>query len=328
MTNIERRDVVRFDGMLDGTNASAVAFWKGLALVVTDEVTSAGNLVQVFEPAGTGFRAVPARAVVLDEPGDAVAEMDLEGIAVDGDVVFVLGSHSARRRRVDTAKPREKNRATLLGPAEPQPGRDVLLRFRFREDGRPGRVRRSSLRAFLNATEPFRSFAGIASKENGVDAEGLAVWDDHLYVGFRGPVLRGNFAPVVRCRFGEPVEDPEVKFLNLGGRGVRDLTRADDGLLVLAGPVGDGPGSYQLYRWDGRDAVPGADRPAGGSGLRLLGDLPLPAAADGSPPPKAEGLAVASETAAAWDVMVVFDGLAGGHATWYRVGKPAPSDVR
>ena len=66
------------------------------------------------------------------------------------------------------------------------------------------------------------SFGSIASKENGIDAEGLAVRDQKLYIGFRGPVLRGNFTPILRCRFGSPITEPEVLFVSLGGRGVRD----------------------------------------------------------------------------------------------------------
>src|SRR4030095_15559862 len=131
-----------------------------------------------------------------------------------------------------------------------------------------GPTTRASLRGFLDTTEPFKSFGAIASKENGVDAEGLAVRDQRLYIGFRGPVLRGNFTPILRCRFGSPIGEPEVLFVNLGGCGVRDLARVDGGLLILAGPVGDGLGSYQLYLWDGRDGVPGEGGPTLRAALR------------------------------------------------------------
>src|SRR5262245_60839271 len=75
--------------------------------------------------------------------------------------------------------------------------------------------------------------------------------------GFRGPVLRENYTPVLRFTFAVPVIESDLLYVNLGGRGIRDLTRARGGLLVLAGPVGDGPGSYQLYFWDGKDCLPG-----------------------------------------------------------------------
>jgi hypothetical protein len=325
MSQIETGDAVRLENMLGGKNASAIDFWNGRALVVSDEVTKEkGNLVQVFEPDGGDFRAVEGAAVALDARGAPVEEMDLEGLAVEGDTVFVVGSHSARRKRTDPEKTHAKNLAAVMGAPEAQPARDVLFRFTFDAAGKAGEVERSGLRQFLNSTEPFRSFHDIAGKENGVDIEGLAIRDGRLFVGFRGPVLRGNFTPVLRCRFGSPISEAEVRFVNLGGRGVRDLAAAEDGLLILAGPVGDGPGSFQLYLWDGRDQVPGMDAPTspGDPGLELIGDLPMPPGSNAASPAKAEGLALVEETNKHWELMLVFDGLKDGHATRYRVKKP------
>jgi hypothetical protein len=206
----------------------------------------------------------------------------------------------------------------LLTKAEPQPARDALLRVAMDT----GEVARTSLRALFENTQPFKAFADIASKENGIDAEGLAFWHERLYVGFRGPVLRGNFTPVVRCRFDNPTVDAEILFLTIGGLGVRDLAAASDRLLVLAGPVGDGPGTYDLYAWDGRDSVPGQGAPASAqdSPLTFLGQLP-PVDASGAAA-KAEGLAIADETPHHWDVLVVYDGLKNGHGMRMRVEKP------
>jgi len=135
-------------------------------------------------------------------------------------------------------------------------------------------------------------------------------------------VLRGNFTPILRCRFGPPPTDHEILFVDLGGRGVRDLATVDDGILILAGPVGDGPGSYQLYLWDGRDMVPGTGAPTSvkDPGLRLLGDLPDPTPLDGSHP-KAEGLAIMEAKDKPWEVLVVYDGLNDGNATRFKVDK-------
>lgn len=324
MSEIAAIGTVRLHGMIGDKNASAIAFWRKKALVVTDEVTNSGNVVQIFEPDGKNFRAAAQGLIVLDLPGSAVEEMDLEGLDVDGQSVFVLGSHSAQRKKADPGKTYARNRSVLMGPPEARHGRDVLLRFELDAAGKAGPIQRTSLRGFLDATEPFKSFAAAASKENGVDAEGLAVRDQWLYIGFRGPVLRGNFTPVLRCRFGSPIVEPEVLFVNLGGRGVRDLARVDGGLLVLGGPVGDGPGTYQLYLWDGRDQVPGSGSPttAADTGLQLIGDLPIPDSGDSQGSAKAEGVAVIEETSKHWEILVVFDGLEDGHATRYRVEKP------
>jgi hypothetical protein len=322
MVEIKRLDNIRFDSLLGGKNASAVCLLPTRALVVADEMTDdRKNVVQVFERRGDVYHALPEERVVLDPPGVPGEEMDLEGIAAEGTTIYVLGSHSARRTRIDAKHTYAKNRKALLGPPEPEPSRDVLVRYARGPDGKAGLVERTSLRGFLDANEPFRSFRSVASKENGVDAEGLAVRDARLYVGFRGPVLRGNFTPVLRCRFGQPIEDPEILFVDLGGRGVRDLAAVAEGLLILAGPVGDGPGSYQLYLWDGEDMVTGADVGPRPRGISLLGELPLPDIAGTAA--KAEGLAVIEDRPGDWKVLVVFDGLKNGHATRYRIDKPA-----
>jgi hypothetical protein len=321
MAEIKRLDNIRFDSLLGGKNASAVCLLPDRALVVADEMTDDGNnVVQVFERHGDVYHAIAEELVVLDPPGAASAEMDLEGIAAEGPTIYVLGSHSARRKRVDAKHTYANNRKALLGPPEPEPSRDVLVRYTRGADGKAGPVERTSLRDFLDANEPFRSFRSVASKENGIDAEGLAVRGAWLYIGFRGPVLRGNFTPVLRCRFGPPIEDPEILFVDLGGRGVRDMAAVAEGLLVLAGPVGDGPGSYQVYLWDGEDLVAGADVGPRRRGISLLGDLPLPDTA--GTVAKAEGLALIEDRPDSWKVLVVFDGLKNGHATRYRIDKP------
>jgi hypothetical protein len=45
---------------------------------------------------------------------DTLPEMDLEGLAVEGCSLYAIGSHSAKRRKVDaTDRTREKNRQRL-----------------------------------------------------------------------------------------------------------------------------------------------------------------------------------------------------------------------
>jgi hypothetical protein len=322
MTQIRSLGRVRFHGLRGGKNASAVAAWNDTLFVVSDEPTERGNVVQMFEPDGDDYRAVSGGVIVLDAAGTNAAEMDLEGLAVGGDALFVLGSHSARRRKVDPDKRYEDNRTALMSGPELQPARDVLLQVSTQTRAVVGRT---SLRSFIETTEPFKSFRSIASKENGIDAEGLAMWNGSLYVGFRGPVLRGNFTPIVRCRFDVPVAEGEVLFVDVGGRGIRDLAAAEQKLLILAGPVGDGPGSYQVYAWDGRDGVPGkgAPAPGGRASLTLLGDLPDPGVESGEhPAAKAEGLTVLGETKQHCDLLVVYDGLKNGHGVRFRVPTP------
>jgi hypothetical protein len=51
-------------------------------------------------------------------------------VADEMTTIYVLGSHSARRKRVDEKNKYAKNRNALLAAAEPQPSHDVLVRAR------------------------------------------------------------------------------------------------------------------------------------------------------------------------------------------------------
>lgn len=155
MPKIEELGHVRFHGVLGDKDVSGVSFWNQRALIVSDEVTDRGNVVQAFEKDGDDYRAAAQGLTILDPPGSSVDEMDLEGIAVDGQSVFVLGSHSAKRKKVDAEKTYAKNRTALLRSANSQPSRDVLLRFELDAVGKAGPIQRTSLRGFLNDEEPF-----------------------------------------------------------------------------------------------------------------------------------------------------------------------------
>jgi hypothetical protein len=169
-------------------------------------------------------------------------------------------------------------------------GHDYQVNVKLHANGTADTIEKTSLRGFLDSTEPFKTFRAQASKENGIDAEGLAVAGETLFVGFRGPVLRGNWVPVLRGRFageGAPLADPRVVFVNLGGLGIRDLVRVSGGFLILAGPVGDGAGGYPVFFWDGRDCTPGpGPRPEPEGTLQPLGTA---AARRRRPGPSAQG---------------------------------------
>lgn len=54
-----------------------------------------------------------------------------------------------------------------------------------------------------------------------MDIEGLAVRDGYLYVGFRGPILRENWVPVLKCQFATPITEAELMYVNLNRQGFR-----------------------------------------------------------------------------------------------------------
>jgi hypothetical protein len=220
------------------------------------------------------------------------------------------------RKTVKEKNTFQENRQQIL-IVERGESREGLYRVRIDADGKGLQRESTTLMPAIDQDPVLKDFTRVPSKENGVDIEGIAVRDGLLYIGFRGPVLRDNYVPIMIGRFGPPFSDASLVFVQLGGRGVRDLTPVRDGFLILAGPVGDGPGSYQLYFWDGRDCLPGQRVPEEKAGrIELLGEVATDANA------KAEGVAVLEESNSAYEVLIVFDGVKNGGATRYRVAKP------
>jgi hypothetical protein len=212
-------------------------------------------------------------------------------------------------------KTQEENRERLT-ENELEPLRETLFRFELDSDGElDSEVEMISLRKRIDMDEVLRPFVQIPSKENGIDIEGIAIADDgEIAVAFRGPVLRGGFVPMLFFEFDKP-EDAEMIYVNLGGRGVRDIARVEDGFLLIGGPVGDEPVTFELYYWDGEDCVPGIDVDVTVP-LEPLGQVPLP-----EEKAKAEGLVVLNETDSHYDVLIVYDGVEEGNVARFRVAK-------
>jgi len=69
-----------------------------------------------------------------------------------------------------------------------------------------------------------------------------------------------------------------------------------------------------VYEWDGRDCLPGTDRPVAQGQCRLLCDLPP---LNGAP----EGIALPTETAEYYRFLIVADGLANGGCQEFRISR-------
>lgn len=217
-------------------------------------------------------------------------EIDLEGIDRHGDYLWFVGSHSLTRKRVRPhhateqalarlAKVSRNANRFLLGriPVVDVDGQPTLVRSApdpASPDGQPltagalGLTKRTRLTRALKDDEHLGRFLAIPSKDNGLDVEGLAVLGKRIYLGLRGPVLRG-WAMVLELRVtrggNRTVDDPELElapfgsdgaryrkhFLDLAGLGVRDILAVGDDLLLLAGPTMDLDGPVRIYRWHG-----------------------------------------------------------------------------
>jgi hypothetical protein len=163
----------------------------------------------------------------------------------------------------------------VLRTIDSHPNRNVLIRLPLTDggDGLPvpssdgagtesAALLDGELRRALESDRHLGPFVEIPGKDNGLDIEGLVAVGDTLLLGLRGPVLRGwavvlEVAPEIdpersgRLRLGGAEPGYRLFFLDLDGLGVRDLCRAGEDVLVLAGPtmVLDGPA--RLYRWRG-----------------------------------------------------------------------------
>ncbi|WP_219418856.1 DUF3616 domain-containing protein [Pseudonocardia nigra] len=301
-------------------NLSAVRTEGEHLWLAGDETATIERLVldSASAPTCGGQQRSFALADLVDLPGPPDEEADIEGIARAGDWLWATGSHSLARRRV---KPHhsEAKAVRRLAKVRRQANRFVIARLAVEigADGRPEPVRKAAdgrrsavlgdLADLLADDEHLAPFLAIPSKDNGLDVEGLAAHGESIYVGMRGPVLRG-WAVVLEIRpvpdSADPgrlvVGDHRKHFLDLGGLGVRDLCPDGDDLLVLAGPTMALSGPVRVYRWHGA-ATAETGRVVRDPELTVAATLPH---GDGEDHP--EGIALLAEPADA-RLLVVHD---------------------
>jgi hypothetical protein len=289
------------------TNLSAVRSDGPVLWVAGDETATIERLVtdDPCAPSAYSNHTSYRLADLVDLPGtgDDAGEADIEGLARSGPFLWAVGSHSLRRRKVKD-KHSDEQALRRLATVGGQPNRQVLLRVPVRDvDGLPTPVAEvvadgvrsraavfgaagPDLRDLLADDDLLGPFVPIPSKDNGLDVEGIAVVGQQVYLGLRGPVLRG-WAVVLQL---QPETDPDAPgrlrlrpfadgrpyrtfVLRMRGLGVRDLCPHGDDLLVLAGPTMDLDGPVHLYRWHGALA---GDPPRVVRGERLTRELDLP----------------------------------------------------
>lgn len=257
----------------------------------SDETAQVERLVTTDGGQSYGDHCVYDLTDFFDLPDGADGEVDIEGLAAEGPYLWVTGSMSYARKKPkpgenDTAKAldrltqvkREPNR-WLLGRIPCQPAADgghTLHREVTLADGthltaaclkfstKHGNVLTKALRT----DDHLGRFLEVPAKENGFDVEGIAACNgahgtDRIFLGLRGPVLRG-WAIVLELLLEHTRDDPDrlsprclgpedepyaKHFLDLDGLGIRDMKRSGNDLLILAGPTMDLDGPVQLWRW-------------------------------------------------------------------------------
>lgn len=260
-------------------------------------------------------------------------EIDIESLDYSDPYLWFSGSHSTKRKkasgksdasdieRIETIKI-DANRY-LLGRLpvsngepyrsfQPRDSDDPLVAASL-EKADAGNVVTEALQNDPHLG-PFISFH-LPSKDNGLDIEGLAVSGDRLFLGLRGPVLRGA-AMLLEIEVQESEQGcltlrpigPEGQlykkhFLGLTGLGVRDLCLHGDDLIILAGPTMQLEGVIRAFRLRGALNLSQESFSELGDGrLELLFDLPfLPGFDHG------EGISLYSRMGVENAVLVVYD---------------------
>jgi Protein of unknown function (DUF3616) len=221
----------------------------------------------------------------FDLPEGSCGEMDIEGLAIERDFLWITGSHSLKRDKPNLSSDDNAKALDELEKIDRNPNRYFLGLLPLIVDrgvyrptppgtasGKNGpaclkmsRKGRNALTKVLHGDRHLAPSVSMPCKENGFDIEGLAAKGDRVFLGLRGPVLSG-WAVIVELRvkqskpgrlklrkLGRKGRRYRKHFLPLRGLGIRDLRFDGDYLLVLAGPTMDHDGTGALFRW--RSAV-------------------------------------------------------------------------
>lgn len=211
-------------------------------------------------------------------------EVDVEGLAYADGYLWLVGSHSLIRRKPTLDDGPKKARQQLQQvnrrgnryllarvPVEETNGISMLV-TKVTEDGTKRRAAQlrgddcgNDLTEALCRDDHLGSYLSIPGKDNGFDIEGLAVVGTRLFLGLRGPVLRGwavileiavkehpRHASLLKLRsIGPQGRLYRKHFLHLEGLGIRDLCAQGSDLLILAGPTMSLEGPVRVFRWKG-----------------------------------------------------------------------------
>ena len=218
-------------------------------------------------------------------PASEDEEVDIEGLGVEDHYLWITGSHSLKREQPAEAGDAKKDIAALAHIVR-ETNRFLIARIPFVVDPATGRsalekhcLHPQDPTKTLRAAQLFGTaksnmlvdalrddphlgrFLAIPAKENGFDIEGLAVIGPRIFLGVRGPVLRG-WAVILELQVEEisptlfqllPIGPKGAlfrkHFFDLCGLGARELCQDGDDLLILAGPTMDLDGNVIVYRW-------------------------------------------------------------------------------
>jgi hypothetical protein len=219
--------------------SSAVAVGNGNIIVADDEKDS----LRLYRPDGTHENLKPALTKLLGLDTDEDTEVDLEGSARVGDIVYWIGSHSRNSK------------------GKPRPVRHHLFASKMKVDdlrieltGEPIRDLYDRLATVINLPPRDEPIDDLAQD---LSIEGFAATPrGELLLGLRSPLTRkGKCARVISIGMFDELQPRKPIELDLGGRGIRSLEYwpKRDSFLILAGPPADGGDiPFSLLEWGGR----------------------------------------------------------------------------
>jgi hypothetical protein len=249
----------RYEGI---TDASAAFALDGDCFVVFDDERKALRVYRFGEP------GLVDKIRIKDWLGDVKGEeFDFEGAVKVGKTIFAITSHGRKDGGKDDTPARR-----LIG--YPKPTRHRFFAFTLARQKRDVALDtfhgyRTDLVAAIHASKPYRRYDLDAASHftsqtgHGLNIEGLAAWKENgVLIGLRAPTVEGGRALLIpllnpkafasgdkKARFGAPVT------LDLGGRGIRDIVRRDNGsYLIVAGPA-QNKGTFALYVWSGQSGA-------------------------------------------------------------------------
>jgi hypothetical protein len=255
---------------------SAVTRIGDCLFLACDETASVERLRRLDDGSFGDHQHFPLDALV-DLPAGADGEMDIEGLCADDGFLWIVGSHSRKRCKPKRDENDHSEALRKMEEIEREPNRYFLGRIPLVEEGpglfTPARSdgerqaawlklgkKRSALERWLSEDPHLGPFLSVPSKENGFDVEGLAVRGNRIWLGLRGPVLRGHAVVLdleLEQRAPERLKGCRIDggrryrkhLLDTRGLGIRDMRFVGDDLLLLVGPTMSLEGPAFVLRW-------------------------------------------------------------------------------
>jgi Protein of unknown function (DUF3616) len=249
----------------------------GNSLFLACDETASIECLRRLEDGSFGDHRHFALDAFVDLPGGAEGEMDIEGLCAEDGFLWIVGSHSLKRGKPKRGESDADDALKRMESVEREPNRYFLGRIPLVEENSGLFVptqsvgerraawikfgkRHSALVRWVADDPHLEPFLGIPSKENGFDVEGLAVRGNRVWLGLRGPVLRGH-AIVLDLEISEKAPGRlkarriygerryRKHLLDTRGLGIRDMCFDGDDLLLLVGPTMSLEGPAFVLRW-------------------------------------------------------------------------------